>query len=176
MPTPSALDDQHRLAIAIAIEAEQAAERSDIRQHAGRERAERASDRDAADRFVAGVDVDAGVAMWSITASASPHASRNAGLGASRALRCCWPTGDLGSSGCRAAFRVRQHPGIGGERRVRPDATRGPDQVARQLARPRRSPWPALPAMPDDLVWYAAALVCRTSTRDCRRTNRHTPL
>ena len=49
VPTPSALGRQHRLAIAIAIEAEQAAERSDIRQHAGRERRTRASDLNAAD-------------------------------------------------------------------------------------------------------------------------------
>ena len=59
VPTPSALDDEHRLAVAAGLELEQPAERSDVRQHAGRERRTRER-ADAADRFVAGVDVDAG--------------------------------------------------------------------------------------------------------------------
>ena len=54
--------DQHRLAIPVAIEAEQAAERSDVREHAGRERRPRQRP-DAADGLVAGVDVDASLAV-----------------------------------------------------------------------------------------------------------------
>ena len=61
VPTPSVPDDQHRLAVALG-ELEQRAEAADARQHFGAHRAlgERL---DALDELVAGVDVDAGVAI-----------------------------------------------------------------------------------------------------------------
>ncbi len=54
--------DEHRLAKAGGIEREQSAERTDLGQHAGRERRARQGF-DASDGFVAGVDVDAGLAI-----------------------------------------------------------------------------------------------------------------
>ncbi len=58
VPTPSALDTSTGLAVPLAVQAEQAAERSDLGEHAGRERAARERP-DAPHGFVAGVDVDA---------------------------------------------------------------------------------------------------------------------
>ena len=55
--------DEHRILIPIAVETEQAAERADVREHARRERRSRERP-DAADDFVAGVDVDAGVFVF----------------------------------------------------------------------------------------------------------------
>ena len=52
--------DEHRIAQAARAEVEQAAERAELRQHAGRDGRVR-QPLDAADDLVAGVDVDAGL-------------------------------------------------------------------------------------------------------------------
>ena len=54
--------DEHRILKPVAIEAEQAAERSDVREDAGRERRPRQRP-DAAHRLVSGVDIDAGLTV-----------------------------------------------------------------------------------------------------------------
>ena len=70
VPTPSALGDEHRVGDAGRVETEQPAERSDVREHARRERAARQR-ADPADDFVAGVDVDAGLLVIHLRTSES---------------------------------------------------------------------------------------------------------
>ena len=71
VPTPSALATSTGSRYRAGVEAEQAAERADLGQHAGRER--RARQRpDAPDDFVAGVDVDAGLLCSPYSGASSP--------------------------------------------------------------------------------------------------------
>ena len=66
---------EHRLAIAVAIELEQTAERPDLGEHARREG--RARQRlDAADGLVAGVDVDARLSVTCVVVSSESPACR----------------------------------------------------------------------------------------------------
>ena len=69
--------DEHGIAVPVAIEAEQAAERADLGQHAGRERGARER-LDPADRLVAGVDVDAGLAVVHHCSRGHPRSPQSA--------------------------------------------------------------------------------------------------
>ena len=127
VPTPSALATSTGSSMPGRAETEQAAERSDVGQHAGRERAARQR-ADAADDLVAGVDVDARPACSPCRTSSGAESSAALAILAARACRR--------PSGRRAARRLP----VGATRRRRSAPRRSPLRACRTPRAAARSP------------------------------------
>ena len=172
VPTPSALATSTGSAMPACAEPEQAAERADLREHAGRERAARQRP-DAPDDLVAGVDVDAGLlvvhselerldqrvgdlargrALRRLPVAAADRRRRTAPpRSPPRACRTRRGAGATAGFGSVLALEHLQH-----QRRVaQRDARRAPARsaaragIARSACRPRAARRPR-PASPDD--------------------------
>ena len=138
VPTPSALATSTGSRDAARVQAEEAAERSDLGEHARRERAARQRP-DAADDFVAGVDVDPGLLVI--------HQNSSVWISASAIFRAGDPSG-----GCPVAC---------GERSRRSAPLRDPLRACRTLRRAGRSPASGSAWACSDLQHAAACCAAR---------------